>query len=794
MAIYNRKMFVNQPERMKLNSRGTGITSGLVPVMKAKKGLYADSEEYQKLYDLAQGLVPEQKGFFSQNAPALFDFFARLGESARGGRPGVDGPDQSIGLRTLTDLSAAAPALANIKPYQDPAAQIAASKLFDITAQKMLADPAEPDYLEVYAKNDIPDLKITKGQKIPILREQFDPEIHNLEAPKVLEDEYINVFSTIDDPDKNITKGQQLPILRSTFDSSIHQINAPKGIEDSYIDVFSTVDDPDKKISKGQKLPILRSKFDSSIHNLEGPTKAPGDEYVNVYSTVDDPDKKITKGQLIPILRSDFDSEIHNLEAPAEGLKDEYINVYLKSDNANEGTVAGQQVPILRSAFDAKIHNLAAPKEPAKVEKKTVYSKVDNLEKGIKKGDQLFIPVDQIDYNIHNLSDPVTEDTITVYSKIEDKNKGIEIDQGLRVKEKDFNPKIHTMTAPKNQDAPIFMQKIDFIKNSDMSDDEKTAKIAQVLTGARNVLSPGEAKEILLFEKELEAKLDYARPLIENAIQDGLLAAESEVNFNNQLATLDEAITGQSFFDTRKYLGDLKAQFPNLYNGLPPTVQTALDAFVGGEAANTDVAIALSNRATLDTASGGAIPGNLNTKEFEAIAQSNGAVFFHPESQRFIINMNIADAKIKQEAGDLMTELFTKGTVDGEAFNLADGAVKILNIQQKAYNDYKLSDEYKEGLDILQGVGDLASTEKLNKSQRPIFINDKNVGKVNELNQNGQIKFLGYANTDGVFVNPVNGNKVADFEPNSPIYSINLGEMRADKTSTIYLIQQNQLM
>src|SRR5210317_1548276 len=365
MAIYNRKMFVNQPERMKLNSRGTGITSGLVPVMKAKKGLYADSEEYQKLYDLAQGLVPEQRGFFSQNAPALFDFFARLGESARGGRPGVDGPDQSIGLRTLTDLSAAAPALANIKPYQDPAAQIAASKLFDITAQKMLADPADPDYLEVYAKNDIADLGISKGQKLPILRAQFDPKIHDLEAPKVIEDEYINVFSTIDDPDNNIKIGQQLP--------------------------------------------ILRSEFDASKHNLEGPTKAPGDEYINVYSTVDDSDKKITKGQLIPILRSDFDSSIHNLEAPAEGLKDEYINVYYKSDNANEGIVAGQQVPILRSAFDAKLHNIAAPKEPAKVEKKTVYSKVDNPEKGIKKGDQLFIPVDQIDYNIHNLSDPVKE-------------------------------------------------------------------------------------------------------------------------------------------------------------------------------------------------------------------------------------------------------------------------------------------------------------------------------------------------------------------------------------------------
>ena len=791
MAIYNRKMFVNQPERMKLNSRGTGITSGLVPVMKAKKGLYADSEEYQKLYDLAQGLVPEQKGFFSQNAPALFDFFARLGESAKGGRPGVDGPDQSIGLRTLTDLSAAAPALANIKPYQDPAAQIAASKLFDITAQKMLADPADPDYLEVYSKVDDAESGLKAGQKIPILRSNFDSKIHDLAAPKDSEDTFIDVYSKVDDAESGLKVGQKIPIDRSTFDPKIHDLAAPKNIEDSYIDVYSTVKDEKNNVKVGQKLPILRSEFDSSKHDLAAPID--DDDFIDVYSTVADEANNVKVGQKIPIKRSEFDSTKHDLAAPKD-VEPDYINVYLKSGNANEGTVAGQQIPILRSSFDPKIHNLAAPKEPAKVEKKTVYSKVDNLEKGIKKGDQLFIPVDQIDYNIHNLSDPVKEDTITVYSKIEDKDKGILIDQGLRVKEKDFDPKIHTMTAPKNQDAPIFMQKIDFIKNSDMSDDEKTAKIAQVLTGARNVLSPGEQQSIILFEKELEAKLKLATPLIETAIQDGQLAAESEVNFNNQLATLDEAITGQSFFDTRKYLGDLKAQFPNLYNGLPPTVQTALDAFVGGEAANTDVAIALSNRATLDTASGGAIPGNLNTKEFEAIAQSNGAVFFHPESQRFIINMNIADAKIKQETGDLMTELFTKGTVNGESFNLADGAVKILNLEQKAYNDYKASEEYKEGLEILQGVGDLASTEKLNKSQRDIFINDKNVGKVNELNQNGQIKFLGYANTDGVFVNPINGNKVADFEPNSPIYSINLGEMRPDKTSTIYLIQQNQLM
>ena len=137
MAIYNRKMFVNTPERMKLNSRGTGITSGLVPVVKANQGYFADSEDYNKLYELAQQITPDQKGFFSRNAPALFDFFQRLGASAAGGQPAVDGQTMSPILRTLTDLSQAAPALANIKPYQDPAATLAASKLFEIEANKM---------------------------------------------------------------------------------------------------------------------------------------------------------------------------------------------------------------------------------------------------------------------------------------------------------------------------------------------------------------------------------------------------------------------------------------------------------------------------------------------------------------------------------------------------------------------------------------------------------------------------------------------------------------------------------
>ena len=132
MTIYNRRMFSNAPERMKINSRGTGITSGLVPIRKFNGGGVGvtDNPDYQRLLNLAKEIVPEQRGFFSQNAPALLDFFARLSAAGTGGKPAVDGQSTNIFLDTLGGVAQAAPALGAIRPYQDEAAILAASKLF----------------------------------------------------------------------------------------------------------------------------------------------------------------------------------------------------------------------------------------------------------------------------------------------------------------------------------------------------------------------------------------------------------------------------------------------------------------------------------------------------------------------------------------------------------------------------------------------------------------------------------------------------------------------------------------
>ena len=57
-------MFTNVPEKMKINSRGTGITSGLVPIkpINMEKG----GSVYDRLYEIYSDAIPQEKGFFSQ--------------------------------------------------------------------------------------------------------------------------------------------------------------------------------------------------------------------------------------------------------------------------------------------------------------------------------------------------------------------------------------------------------------------------------------------------------------------------------------------------------------------------------------------------------------------------------------------------------------------------------------------------------------------------------------------------------------------------------------------------------
>ena len=149
MTLYNRRMFTNVPEKMKINSRGTGITSGLVPIkpIKMEKG----GSVYDRLYEIYSDAIPQEKGFFSQNAPALLNFFSALAQQGAGGQPAT-GQQQSPFISTLGAIAQAAPALGDIKPYTDQAKLLAAEKAaeFEVDAE-----------LEALTK-DAPELKNTK--------------------------------------------------------------------------------------------------------------------------------------------------------------------------------------------------------------------------------------------------------------------------------------------------------------------------------------------------------------------------------------------------------------------------------------------------------------------------------------------------------------------------------------------------------------------------------------------------------------------------------------------------------
>ena len=751
MSIYNRRMFNNVPNNMRTNSRGVGITSGLVPVIKANQGKFIDSAEYQKLKAIAEQIVPQQQGFFARNAPALFDFFTRVSEAGEGGKPlieGAGGLNQSPAGRLFTGLASAAPALGNIKPYEDQAGKLAASKLFDIEAERMTQQD-EPDYLEVFLLDDDPDTGAKKNQKIPILREDFDLTKHTLAKPDDPEDQFLEVYAKEADTTEGIEKGQKLRINADDYDASKHDLAAPDKTEDTFIEVYAKEADTTDGIEKGQKLRINADDYDASKHDLAAPKEEEKDTFIEVYAKEADTTEGIEKGQKLRINADDYDASKHDLAAP-DKTEDTFIEVYAKEADTTDGIEKGQKLRINADDYDASKHDLAAPKEEDK------------------------------------------PDDITVYSKVTDEEKGITEGQGLRISSDDFDPKLHNMAAPSDDKISNFQEKLNYIDTLDVTDEKKQELIFGLINGNRNVLSAEEEKDLILFGKELESKLKIAEPILNNAIADATEAAASETNFLSQKALLDDAITGRSFFDTRKYFGDLKAQFPSLYSILPSNLQETFDSIVDGSAVSTDAAIALSNRATLTTAKGGAIPGNLNTKEFDAIVQSNSAVFFHPEAQSFIIDLNIKDAQIKQEKGKLVEELFTKGTVNGEEFNLADGAIKILNITNQKYEDYKNSDEYKAGVNRVLNVGELVPTSVLAKSERDIIINDVNIGQTKELFANGELSFVGYSNADGVFVNPANGVSIT-VKPNTPVYSIFRGEITGDK-ATVYLATQDELL
>ena len=788
MAIYNRKMFVNAPEKMKLNSRGTGITSGLVPVMKANTGLYADSEEYKKLYDLAQGIVPKQRGFFSQNAPALFDFFARLGESAAGGKPAVDGGGQSIGLRTLTDIAAAAPALGNIKPYEDQAATLAASKLFEIEANKM-ATASKGFEIEDIIQKEKEDgsgmINIAVGTKDGIFHQEeigdafVEPNLVEVGGNLYL----YNQFAT--EGEDKLTKLADTNKDAGFVINKIIEVEGADGVKKyqavgvengnfKQVEVAGAVPDENEQITINNQVFKLNKATNEYEQILDARDKVPA-EYLGIQEAIVG-DKSVFVGLVL----KDGDITSQVLEGITPNSKGQITvgdTVYEKNPNNQKWE---KVIDETKASIKQIVQGVGENNEPiytAIIEDSTVDGGIREEVLNVKPNDKNQLVVGDTVYE---------QDDAGEWKKIIDESKPQTYQIGNVIVERNDTGN-YDVVFTGEKEPTAFSEKMDFLKtnltgqinpetNAPYTNEEITnLQVSYILNARKTGLSKEDELELLQNTEDEKLLAKIAESTIESIQKNTKLAAQNNKKISAALNLIDDSITNRTFYNSRNIVASFKNDFPNVFAALPNSVREAFDLFADGTAPSSDALIALHNQFTLDTASGGAIPGNFNQAEFASVRESNTLPFFSAESQKFILTLNKVDNEIQAASGDMLNTFLQTGKIDGKEMRPAEAAAYILEKEADAYRQYETSEEFKNGISQLNNQGEVLSDQQFKDIDSVTIGND--TYQVADLYEKKKLFFVTYSDSDGVFKS-VKGQEVPGAEPNQPMYAIDMGNGR----------------
>ena len=788
MAIYNRKMFVNTPERMKLNSRGTGITSGLVPVVKANQGLFADSEDYNKLYELAQQITPDQKGFFSRNAPALFDFFQRLGASAAGGQPAVDGQTMSPILRTLTDLSQAAPALANIKPYQDPAATLAASKLFEIEANKM-ATASKGFEIEDIIQKEKEDgsgmMNIAVGTKDGVFHQEeigdafIEPNLVDVNGVLYLynqfagegEDKLTELANTNKDKGFNINK-----IIEVEGADGVKKYQAV-GVENGVfkqVEIAGAVPDENEQITINNQVFKLNKNTNEYEQILDARDEAQG-EYVGLQEAVVD-----GKSVYVGLVMKDGNITPQILEGITPNSKGQVTigdTVYEKNpDNQKWEKVIDET----KASIKQIVQGVGENNEPiytAIIEDSTVDGGIREEVLNVKPNDKNQLVVGDTVYE---------QDDTGEWKKIIDESKPQTYQIGNVIVERNDTGN-YDVVFTGEKEPTAFSEKMDFLKtnltgqtnpetNAPYTNEEITnLQVSYILNARKTGLSKDDELELLQNTEDEKLLAKIAEGTIESIQKNTKFAAQNNKKIAAALNLIDDSITNRTFYNSRNIVANFKNDFPNVFASLPSGVREAFDLFADGTAPSSDALIALHNQFTLDTASGGAIPGNFNQAEFASVRESNTLPFFSAESQKFILTLNKVDNEIQVASGDMLNTFLQTGKIDGKEMRPTEAAAYILEKEADAYRQYESSQEFKDGIRQLNSQGEVLSDQQFKDIDSVTINND--TYQVADLYEKGDLFFVTYSDKDGMFKS-LKGNDQEGVEPNQPIYGINLGNGR----------------
>ena len=785
MSVYNRKLFFNRGGQV--NARGTGITSGLAqPVQKFQTGGQVDpmNQYRQAVY---AGLMSGK----SKSPGPVGSFLDVLGQS----------------------LGAANPLLPKAK---------------DIKDRKIIKGADEYQYYADTGERVLPNVVKQNERKSGEKYNTF-LDLQSTGYAGTFED-YLKSTEVIK-PEKKIKHfwavnketGNDMRITDDEFDSATMEKGGPdrQGEGDKFIDAY------DEKLKK--MIRVTNDEFDSSFMRRNPPKMEANDKYTNNYKDylqslpegtegtgtgfvefLDRNEKtQVTKGP------TSYEEYSRTTEDPTQEGYLEFLEKfklsqpkkyqeYLLTDDTPTTEEFGEYMDSQKkSGFTTDYKNyLRTLDDP---DKGTGQGFSDFLDKQLQK-----TQADK-DYWVWNKNDgdweliKGSEFDSTKHSK-EPLNQAM-----FLTNDTEFSELVENMMTMKKDQLQKQIDPDTGVLYTNAKINEMLAKETMKLAEQRvealaseqpNVLSPED--ELKKERNILKAKRDDKNIIkwTDRTNSRGENAGTKLSQFQMLGMAKEDAIIGKVFQPQREYaaailnfLGlDDQDTFEKLGPGMK-TMVTSLRKFIGeGNIASTDVVRALTALGTLANAENGALPGNLNQKEFQELKDSYATLFNSKEGFGLIIDLYQRDAQIDQLRYEAWQNHSLGKKLEGRLFgdesfeNLSDGEA-ILKIRNKinALRDGMITGNEEMGWSDLQEqfdsvksksslVSDWGGVNKISSGA----INIKGETQSIDINMeaaeiDGRVEFLGYSDQDGNFTyNTNSGPQTTKIQagPNVPVYRI----------------------
>ena len=547
----------------------------------------------------------------------------------------------------------------------------------------------------------------------------------------------------------DIATGEDLRTTDDEFDSATMEKGKPdrQGEGDKYIDVY------DEKLDK--MIRIQNDEFDSKIHRRDPPKLKANDKYTNNYKdylkslpegtegtgtgfvefldrnektqvakgptsyeeysrTTEDPTQEgylefLEKFKLSQpkkyqeyLLTDDtptteeFGEYVDSQKK--SGFTTDYKN-YLKTlDDPNEGTGQG-----FSDFLDKKLQKTQADKDY------WVWSKDD--------GDWILIKGSEFEADKHS-KEPLNQAMFLTddgeFSQLAE-NKVIMLTNSLK-------GKINPDTGLEYTNAEINEKVFDEINGL------VDRRLEALATEHPNVLSPEDELKAAENLKDLDRRAKRIDDYITYADARGENAGGKLAQYQMLGMAKEDAIIGKVFQPQREWVGAMlnflewdKQENIDKMDPFRKTMIAGLRKFIGeGNIASTDVVRALTALGTLANAENGALPGNLNAKEFQELKDSYATLFNSKEGFSLIVDLYQRDAQIDQMRYEALDNFLLTGTLEGRLFGeekfegLKDGvAIDMIKDKIESFRDGMITGNEEMGWSDLQDQFDAVKSKGL---------------------------------------------------------------------------------